>query len=136
MWNTSLNNKGRSARRVLPGTGRLGVVGAYFDISAALGAMATAAMFVAVLWPNAGWGVTPATHPWLTVAGTAVFTWGAFQTSRMLQLRQRSGGWAAGITFVGGLAATVSPGGIATLAGLGLAVAGLGLLASVWRYLD
>jgi hypothetical protein len=120
---------------VLPGTGRLGVVRAYFDIYAILGGLVTAGMLVATLWPKLGASATVAGgHPWLSIVSGAVFTWGSFQTSRLLRERDRFSVWAAGFTFAASLVATGSR--ALSLPTVGLSVLGLGLLASVWRYLE
>lgn len=119
---------------VLPGTARLGIVRAYFDVYAVLGGVATVGMVVAALWPAAGWRVIPEGHPLLAITAGSLFTWGAVQTSRSLRKRDRFGAWAAALTFAATLALAGSH--TSTLAATGLSVVGLGLVASVWRYLD
>jgi hypothetical protein len=115
------------------GTGRIGVVRAYFDIFAVLGAAVTGGMLVFTVWPSLLGPVALPAHPWVSIVSGAVFTWGSVQTSRMLGDRLRSGAWAASVTFVASLVAT-GPQAL-SLPAIGLSVLGLGLLASVWRYL-
>lgn len=119
---------------VLPGTGRLGIVRSYFDINAVFGVVGTCSLAALTLSPSLPSVVTLPPHPWLLIVAGAFFTWGAIQTSRMLRDRQRTGAWAASFTFAASLVVTgVHP---VSLITAGLALVGLGLLASVWRYLE
>ena len=120
--------------RVLPGTGRLGVIRAYFAIYAAIGVVVTGGSVAAVLWPSLGVKVFPANHPMLAIAAAGLFTWGAIQTGRMLRQRRRVGAWAAAVTFAASLAAAGSP--ASALATVVINSIGLVLLISVWRHLD
>jgi hypothetical protein len=133
MSQSDLTQQTPRAAPVPLGTGRIGVVRAYFDISAVLGAAITGGMLVFTLWPSLLGPVTLPAHPWVSIVSGAVFTWGSVQTSRLLRDRLRSGAWAAGLTFVASLVATGPQ--VHSLPAVGLSVLGLGLLASVWRYL-
>ena len=120
--------------RVLPGTGRLGVIRSYFAIYAAIGVVVTGGTVAAVLWPSLGVKVFPANHPLLAIGAAGMFTWGAIQTGRMLRQRRRVGAWAAAVTFAASVAAAGSPAG--ALATVVVNSVGLVLLISVWRHLD
>jgi hypothetical protein len=119
---------------VLPGTGRVGLVRAYFDISAVLVGVITGGILAVTLWPSLVDYTAPPSHPWLSIAAGALFTYGSVETSRLRRDRQRFGAWAAGLTFAASLVATSTH--TASLATVGLGLLGLGLLASVWRYLE
>lgn len=131
MSQSDLNQQTPPAAQVPRGTGRIGVVRAYFDIFAVLGAAVTGGMLVSTVWPSLLGPVTLPAHPWVSIVSGAVFTWGSVQTSRMLRDRLRSGAWAASLTFAASLIAT-GPQAL-SLPAIGLSLLGLGLLASVWQ---
>jgi hypothetical protein len=134
MSRSDLTQQTPRATPLPPGTGRIGVVRAYFDIFAVLGGAVTGGLLVSTIWPSLIGPVTLPAHPWVSIGGAALCSWGSFQTSLMLRDRLRVGAWAASLTFAASLVAT-GPQAL-SLPAVGLSVLGLGLLASVWRYLE
>ena len=129
-----LTHQPTSRPRALPGTGRIGIVRAYFDISAVLMGVGIAGVVSFTVIPAVVGRATVSGRTLFATAAAAVFAWGSVQTSRLLRDRQRSGAWAAGVTFV----ASLVPVGVQSLsvATVGMSLVGLGLIASVWRHLE
>ena len=117
-----------------PGTGRLGVVSAYFQLAGLGGAIATVGMTAALLVPWLHWRTTPAT-PLLVLGGAFLMTVGFFRTSQLLEQRRREGALLAAFCFAGPLAGYLT-GSAPSLATLIVSGAGLALVASVWRHLE
>ena len=117
-----------------PGTGRLGVVSAYFTLAGLASAAVTAAIVTATLFPRLGWQITPG-NPWLAIPGGALLTFGFLRTNRLLRRRQRVGAHLAVVCLGTSVAAAVYSRDIGWFT-LGLPLLGLGLLASVWRHLE
>lgn len=122
------------ASPVAAGSGRIAVVRAYFDVSAALVGVITTALIVGALRPITFGSSAALPHPWLSIAGGGLCAWGARQTSRMLRDRQRSGALAAGLTFTASLVAVGSH--APSWPAAALSLVGLGLVASVWSHLE
>jgi hypothetical protein len=122
-----------SARpRPLPGTGRLGVVATYFTL-AGLGT-AVITVFAAKAFLAAGWHEGFASDAaYATVVGS-LLTYGYVRTDRLLSRRQKTGGYAALICLSGTILSSFVTGGSRFMTGV--ALAGLGLLASVWQHLE
>jgi hypothetical protein len=124
----------RTDRRPLPGTGRLGMVSAYFKVTAVAGALVTAGIAAAALIPRLGLATTPR-NPWIALLAGATLTASSFLTGRLLDDRRRAGAFAAGLTFVALLVPFATHAHAGTW-GVALAGVGLVLVASVWRHLD
>jgi len=120
--------------RVLPGTGRLGLVSAYFMLLGLASAAGTAGVVTAVLIPRLGWHISPS-NPWIAIPYGCLLTFGFLRTARLLRRRKRAGAELAVACLATSLAASVYARDIGWVA-LGLPLLGLGLLASVWRRLE
>ena len=117
-----------------PGTGRLGVVSAYFQLAGITGVTAIAAITAALVIPRLH-PRTTTSHPLLALVGAVLMTAGFFRTSHLLDHRRKSGAHLAALCFAGPLAGYLT-GSAPSLATFIVAGAGLALVASVWRYLD
>lgn len=117
-----------------PGTGRLGVVSAYFLLAGLGGAIASAGIATALLVPHLHWRTTPG-RPLLALAGAVLMTVGFFRTSQLLEQRRKDGALLAAFCFAAPLAGYLT-GSAPSLATLVIAGAGLTLVASVWRHLE
>ena len=104
------------------------------SMSTALGAVVTAGMLAATVWPQIGWQVAGA-HPWLSIVSGATFSVGAVTTSRLLGARDQRGAWAAAGTLVASIVSAFA-GGQSIVGTTGIDVVGLVLLASVWQHLE
>ena len=116
----------------LPGTGRLGIVAAYFAL-AALGtgaATVLAAKALLVAGWHGGFALDSARD---TIVG-GLLTVGYFRTDRLLSQRQKLGGYAALFCLSGSLLSGFLSGGSPVITGI--ALAGVALVASVWRHLE
>ena len=124
----------RVRTRPLPGTGRLGMVTAWFKLTGVAAAFVTAGIAVTAFVPSLGWTTTPR-NPWVALLGGVVLTTSSFITARLLDQRRKTGALAAGFSFLALLIPLFSNAPVGTL---GCAAAGIGLilLASVWRHLD
>jgi hypothetical protein len=89
----------RTDGRPLSGTGRLGMVSAYFKATAVAGALVTAGIAAAAFIPRLGWATTPR-NPWIAVLAGATLTASSFLTGRLLDDLRRAGAFSAGLTFV------------------------------------
>lgn len=117
------------------GTGRLGVISGYFQLSGIGSAIQTVVLTAATFFPK----LMPfhAPRPFALLVASALLTFGFFRTSDLLDQRRRTGAQLATLCFLTSLA-----GGFArdwsssTLLGAGISALGLGLVASVWRHLE
>ena len=120
--------------RPLPGTGRLGIVSAYFGLYGLVGAVATVAIAVGTFVPALGWRVTPS-NQFAALAGIGVLTFGFLRTYRLLQERRRSGALLAALCLAGSVVTDLATGRHDWTV-FALPVVGIALLASVWRHVD
>lgn len=120
--------------RPLPGTGRLGIVAAYFVLAGVASAAVTVGIGAAAVAPSLGWRITPP-NPLVAVLGGVLLTVGLIRTSYLLQRRRKEGAEFAALCLVCSVAVSFGVRGVEWLP-LGVALLGLGLLASVWRYLE
>ena len=120
--------------RPLPGTGRLGVVTAYFAVTGVASAAVTVGIGVAAVARNLGWRITPPNSLGAIVGGV-LLTVGLIRTSYLLQRRRKEGAEFAALCLVCSVAASFGIRGVEWLPPV-VALLGLGLLASVWRYLE
>jgi hypothetical protein len=120
--------------RPLPGTGRLGVVSAYFTLYGLASAAITVGIAAAVLVPGLGWRIVPA-NPWIAVPGSALLTFGFWRTMRLLRERKKDGAVLAAMCLASSTAASLYARETGWLT-LGIPFVGLGLLVSVWRHLE
>lgn len=120
--------------RPLPGTGRLGIVTAYFAVTGVASAAVTVGIGAAAVARSLGWRITPP-NPVVAFLGGVLLTVGLIRTSYLLQRRRKEGAELAALCLVGSVAASFGARGVEWLA-LGIPLLGLGLLASVWRYLE
>ena len=116
----------------LPGTGRLGVVAAYFTL-AGLGTGVMTLFAAKALLITAWHGEFAADSARVALFG-AVLTFGYLRTDRLLSQRQKLGGYAALVCLGGTVVSGFLSGGSTFLPGV--ALAGLGLLSTVWRHLE
>jgi hypothetical protein len=123
-----------SLSRPLPGTGRLGVVSAYFTLYGLASAAVTIGVVAAVFLPRLGWHITPS-NPWIAIPGAALMTFGFFRTTRLLRQRRRAGATLAAVCVAASLAASFYTRDVSWIS-LGAPLLGLGLLASAWRHLE
>ena len=135
-YRTMKGNLSARVRRALPqpGTGRLGLVSAYFLLAGLGGAILSAGITAALLVPPLHWRTTPA-RPLLALAGAVVMSVGFFRTSQLLEQRRKEGALLAAFCFAAPLAGYLT-GSVPSLATLGIAGAGLALVGSVWRHLE
>ena len=134
---TSMSNFESSpavAARPLPGTGRLGVVSAYFTVYGVVSGAVAAGMIAAILFPRLGWHITPS-NPWLAIPVAALLTFGFLRTTRLLRQRKKTGAYLAATCLASSLVASIQAREFGWIA-FGLPLVGLGLLASVWRHLE
>lgn len=117
---------------VLPGTGRLGLVSAYFAIAAVLAGYGSALFAVALRYPTPGMNLSP--HRVAGLVGGLLLTIGYVRIGRLLIARRKSGAQLAVGCFVFHLASYLS--GTANLFAVVFALVGLVLVASVWRHLE
>ena len=125
-----------TARRAFaaPGSGRLGIVSAYFKLSGVAGVLGTAAITAQLLAPDLRVQTTPL-NPFAALVVAILMTVGFFRTSRLLDQRQKSGAYLATLCFIGPLIGYLT-GSAPSLATLVIAGTGLALVASVWRHLE
>jgi hypothetical protein len=119
---------------VQPGTGRLGVVSAYFQAAGIAGALGVTAIAASIVLPQFPARTTPA-NAFVALAGAALMTFGFFRTSRLLKKRRKVGALFAALCFAMPLVGYVS-GAAPSLGTLIIAGAGLSLVGSVWRHLE
>jgi hypothetical protein len=126
--------QGQPRTRPLPGTGRLGIVAAYFGLYGLAAAGITLDMARVILIPPVSWPTTPV-KALLTFAAAVALTFGFFRTYHLLRRRRRTGASLAALCLAGSLATSLSPGSFNAWA-LGVPVLGLVLLGTVWRHLE
>ena len=132
MPNHQENSTIRHRSALAPGTGRLGLVSAYFQLSGFAGALGTAAIAVSLLLPPMQ---TSPLNALVALGGATLMTFGFFHTSRLLDQRRKAGAKLAAVCFAGPLVAYLT-GAIPSLSTLTIAGVGLALVVSVWRHLD
>ena len=117
-----------------PGTGRLGVVSAYFRFAGFAGVLGTVVIASSLLLPRFPVKTTPS-NALLALGGAVLMTFGFFHTSRLLDQRRKTGANIAALCFAGPLVGYLT-GAAPSVSTLAIAGAGLALVASVWRHLD
>ena len=123
-------------RRIAPpaGTARLGIASAYFTLIGSASAVITVGIAAAVLVPHLAIRTVPA-NPYVALIGALSLTFGCFRTSRLLDRRRREG-LSSAMVFLAAPLVGYATGASPSLPVAGAALAGLGLLASIWRHLD
>lgn len=117
------------------GTGRLGVISSYFQLSGIGAAITTLPLAVATFLPRALPSVPG--RPVVPLIGCALLAFGFFRTSHLLDQRRRSGAQLATLCFLATLGGFFTKSlGWTALLDLGASAVGLLLVASVWRHLD
>lgn len=124
----------RAGRTVAPpGTGRLGVVSAYFQVAGFAGVLGMTAVAASIALPRFPGHLTPS-DAMIALGGWGLMTFGFFRTSRLLEQRRKAGALFAVGCFaaplVGYLTGAAPSVGTLIIAGVGLALVG-----SVWRHL-
>jgi len=134
---TPPTNRRPSAARQRPefGTGRIGVISSYFQLSGIAAATAAIPMAVATFFPR----MIPSlsSRPIVPLIACTLLAFGYFRTSRLLDRRRRSGAQLAALCFVASLAGLFTNGAdwMVRLTAV-VSVAGLAMVASVWKYLE
>jgi hypothetical protein len=128
-------NPRRPLLRPRAGTGRLGVISGYFQLSGIGAGLQTIWLTVASVMTRPSSAGSP--KPWALIVACALLTFGFLRTSHLLDQRRRSGAQMATLCFLTTLAGVVTdgwnPAGFATIA---VSAVGLGLTASVWKHLE
>src|SRR4051812_25731913 len=124
----------KALSRPLPGTGRLGVVSAYFALYGLASAAVTIGVATAVFIPRLGWHITPS-NAWIAIPAAALMTLGFLRTTRLLRQRRRAGAQLAAVCLAASLAASIYSRDSNWIS-LGPPLLGLALLASAWRHLE
>ena len=117
-----------------PGTGRLGVVSAYFQLAGVAGAIGVVVITSSLFVSGFPVRTTPSSAA-VSLFGAVLMTVGFFRTSRLLDQRRKAGAHLAALCFIGPLVGYLT-GSAPSLGTLIVAGAGLALVASVWRHLD
>ena len=129
--------QGRKSIRGRPelGTGRLGIISGYFQLSGIGSAIQTLALTAATFFPKAlPWH---APRPFALLAASALLTFGFFRTSHLLDQRRRSGAQLATLCFLTSLAgAFARDWSSSTLVSVAISALGLAFVASVWKHLE
>jgi hypothetical protein len=122
-------------RRPELGTGRLGIISGYFQLSGIGAAIQTLMLAAATLFPKALRWQGP--RPFAMLAVAALLTFGFLRTNHLLDQRRRSGAQLATLCFLTSLAGAFARGwSSSTLISVGISALGLGLVASVWKHLE
>jgi hypothetical protein len=114
-----------------PGTARLGVASAFFTVFGVAAAIVAVFIARAILTPP----ISLDTTPLAALAGALSLAFGSLRTSRLLDRRRREGVATAIIFLVAPLCGYFT-GKPPALGLVGAVVAGLAVLASVWRHLE
>ena len=125
----------RHAREsVIPaGTGRLGLVSAYFLLMTLVAAGVACVSAVLALIPGDEVRLVPMLRPSVAMVCAIVLSFTSFQTARLIDEHRRSGAvLATGWFLLIVISYTQQISGIITLT---LAIVGFGIMASAWRYL-
>ena len=129
-------NRRRSIRdRPESGTGRLGVISSYFQLSGVAAATAALPLAVATFFPR----MLPSlsSRPVVPLIGCVLLAFGYLRTSRLLDQRRRSGAQLAALCFMASLAGLfASSADWTSRLTAGVSVIGLAMVASVWKYLE
>ena len=121
--------------RPKPGTGRLGIISGYFQLCGIGGLIQTLPLAAGSLVSRTQAVSSPKLIVVLVVG--ALMTFGFFRTSRLLDQRRRSGGLLAILCLLMSVTTAVASSvDWVALLDLGVSVVGLGLIASVWKYLE
>jgi hypothetical protein len=123
--------------RPLPGTGRLGIIAGWFQLSGIGASFATLVAAAKIFFPAALPGKF-STSPWIMLVTSALIAFGCFRTGQLLDERRKAGAALAVLCFGLGLGQflTGAPSTADLLLDVVPAAVGLVLLASVWKHLE
>jgi hypothetical protein len=135
MTQPAIDRESRSHRSPAPeGTGRLGIVSGYFQLSGYIAALGTTIVAAQIVFSDAG-PATTLTHRITGLLGAGLITFGFFRTSQLLDERQKPGAVMAALCFLGPLVAWLTRA-APSMGTIVLSAFGLALVASVWQYLE